>query len=116
MNAKTTTTTTTNAKLTKKATTAKPAEQKKPEAAKTAPVPAPAALSPATDAGFSVQQLAKEIKQDPYDVRKALRAIEAKKPGTRWVWTKKESAMVLVPKLREWLGLEESKKAAKAKK
>lgn len=113
MNAKATTTTTTNAKLTKKTTTAKPAEQKKPEAAKT--VPAPAALAPATDAGFSVQQLAKEIKQDPYDVRKALRAIEAKKPGTRWVWAKKESAMALVPKLLEQLGVESAKKAAKAK-
>lgn len=72
-----------------------------------------AAAMPVAD-GFSVQALATELKLTAVDLRKALRGINAKKPGTRWVWAKRSDIDSIVPKLREWLGLDAKTKAEKA--
>lgn len=42
--------------------------------------------------GYTAAQLSEELGIEPSDLRRALRAIKAEKPGSSWVWPKKTDA------------------------
>lgn len=66
--------------------------------------PAPAAKPVA---GYSLAKLCEELKIDPFEARKALRAAKAKKPGGRWEWATKDDAKDAIEILKK--AKEESK-------
>lgn len=47
---------------------------------------------PKEAAGYTLQELCAELKLDPTEARKALRAAKVEKPGARWEWATKEAA------------------------
>ena len=50
------------------------------------------ASAPKDPAGYTLQALCAELKLDPTEVRKALRAAKVEKPGARWEWPNAEAA------------------------
>lgn len=57
-------------------------------AAKSPKVPS----EPRASAGYTLQELCAELKLDPTEARKALRAAKIEKPGSRWEWPNAEAA------------------------
>lgn len=68
--------------------------------------------------GYTATQLAEELGMDSVTLRKGLRAIEAKKPGGRWVWPKKSDADLaeIRKQLKEWNSKPKAEKPAKKEK
>ena len=64
--------------------------------------------------GYTASQLAEELGIDSVTLRKGLRAVEAKKPGGRWVWPKKTDADLaeIRKQLKDWLAEPKAKKDA----
>lgn len=56
------------------------------------PAKAPSEVREKQPGGYSLQTLCEELKLDPTEARKALRAAKAEKPGGRWEWPNAEAA------------------------
>ena len=65
--------------------------------------------------GYRASDMAKDLKVEPKAVRLALRDLDTKKPGSRWVWESKSAAEKVIAAVKAHLEATPAKTPRKAK-